>query len=45
MFLNRTGDYDDAVVALEIDSLAYGYDTANPNRLNWVNDLSNNTLG
>jgi YD repeat-containing protein len=45
MFLNRTGDYDDAAVALEIDSLAYGYDAANPNRLNWVNDRSNNTSG
>jgi RHS repeat-associated protein len=45
MYLNRTGDFDDATLTLKIDSLSYVYDTANPNKLIKATDSSGNTSG
>lgn len=42
--LQRNGDFDDPVTALQIDNLSYFY-TSNSNRLMKVTDATNNTIG
>ncbi|MDI1254598.1 MAG: DUF6443 domain-containing protein [Flavobacterium sp.] len=43
--LQRNGEYDDNVFALQIDNLAYAYDPLSPNRLMRVTDDTNNPNG
>lgn len=44
-YLDRTGDYDDAVYSLLIDNLTYTYESANSNRLIKVSDTGSATVG
>src|SRR5690606_18801414 len=43
--LDRFGDYDDEVYAMQVDELVYSYDNTIKNRLKKVTDLTGNTSG
>lgn len=46
MYMQRNGDFDDAVNVLDIDRLTYSYDQSNTtNRLMKVTDSTNSTIG